>query len=62
MNYSNCTVEELAEHVNSVTCQSVSQTLAYHRKRGNKEIVDKIAEARKLARKQRLTKMLEELQ
>ena len=61
MNYKDCTVEELAEHVMNVPAQSVSQMLTYHRNKGHDDIVEKIAAARKIARKIRLTKALEAL-
>ncbi len=62
MNYTNATVEEIVDHVLSVTSQSVSQMLAYHKEKGHEDIVEKIVEARKIAKKIRLQRKLEELE
>lgn len=61
MNYKECTIEELVEHILSASCQAVTQQLTYHKKRGNQDIVDKIGEARKIAQKRRLLMKLESL-
>ena len=59
MNYLDASVEEVVEHVLSVTSQSVSQMLTYHKNKGHTDIVNKIIEARKRAAKIRLLKKLE---
>lgn len=57
--YRNCTVEQLADHVEVSTAQLISTTLIYYQKRGVEEMVEKIKEARKIVKKRKLLKQLE---
>lgn len=57
--YQNCTVEELADHVEKSNAQLISTTLIYYQKRDNSEMVEKIKEARKIVKKRKLMKQLE---
>lgn len=57
--YRNCTVEELANHVEVSTAQLISTTLIYYQKKGVVEMVEKIKEARKIVKKRKLLKQLE---
>lgn len=57
--YRNCTVEELADHVEASNAQLISTTLIYYQKRGVEEMVEKIKEARKIVKKRKLIKQLE---
>lgn len=57
--YRNCTLEELADHVEKSCSQLISTTLIYYQKRGVLEMVEKIKEARKIVKKRKLLKQLE---
>lgn len=57
--YVNCTVEELADHVEHSTPQIISTTLIYYQKREVVDMVEKIKEARKIVKKRKLLKQLE---
>jgi hypothetical protein len=57
--YRNCSVEELADHVETSNAQLISTTLIYYKKRGVDEMVEKIKEARKIVKKRKLLKQLE---
>lgn len=57
--YRNCTVEELADHVEKSCSQLISTTLIYYAKRNNIEMVEKIKEARKIVKKRKLLRQLE---
>lgn len=57
--YVNCTVEELADHVEQSTPQIISTTLIYYQKREVVVMVEKIKEARKIVKKRKLLKLLE---
>lgn len=59
--YRNCSVEELADHVEASNAQLISTTLIYYQKRGVDEMVEKIKEARKIVKKRKLLKQLEGL-
>lgn len=59
--YRNCTAEELADHVERSCSQLISTTLIYYAKRGVTEMVEKIKEARKIAKKRKLLKQLEQM-
>lgn len=59
--YKNCSVEELADHVEASNAQLISTTLIYYQKRGVTEMVDKIKEARKIVKKRKLIKQLENM-
>lgn len=61
MDYKLCTVEELAEYVLVSSPQRITQQLLYYQKAENAVMVEKIKEARKIARKKRLTDLLESL-
>lgn len=58
-NYQDCTIEELADHVESNNAQLISTTLIYYQNKGVVEMVDKIKEARKIVKKRKLLKQLE---
>lgn len=57
--YQNCTVEELADHVEKTIAPVISTMKAYYEKHGRQDMVDKIAEARKIVKKRKLLKQLE---
>lgn len=59
--YRNCTVEQLADHVEASTAQLISTTLIYYQKKGIEEMVEKIKEARKIVKKRKLLRQLEEM-
>jgi hypothetical protein len=59
MDYKNCTVEELADYVEQSPASRITQQMMYYRERGVQEMVDKIAEARKIVRKRKLLRQLE---
>lgn len=61
MNYKECTVEELAQHVLESTVAAITQQLSYYRKKQNFEVVEKILLARKLAKKIKLQRLLESM-
>lgn len=61
MNYQDCTVEDLAKHVEASPSSRITQQLTYYRKVGNEEMVEKILEARKIVKKRKLLKLLESL-
>jgi hypothetical protein len=52
-NYLIASQEEVNQHVARLSHQAISQMLAYHIKRGNEAIVEKIKTARELAKKNR---------
>lgn len=57
--YQGCTIEELADYVQSNTPNRISQALIYYKDKGNTEMIEKIKEARKVVKKRKLVKMLE---
>jgi hypothetical protein len=57
--YQNCSIEELADHVEKSNAQLISTTLIYYQKKGKLEMVEKIKEARKIVKKRKLLKQLE---
>lgn len=57
--YKNCSVEELADHVEINSAQLITTTMIYYQKRGVTEMVEKIKEARKIVKKRKLIKQLE---
>lgn len=57
--YRNCTVEELADYVQISTSSRITQQLIYYQRKEDAFMVDKIKEARKIARKRKLLLMLE---
>jgi len=59
--YQSCTVEELANHVEASNAQLISTTLIYYQKRDNLEMVEKIKEARKIVKKRKLIRQLEDI-
>lgn len=61
MNYKECTVEELAQHVLVSTVAAITQQLSYYRKKQDFEVVEKILLARKLAKKIKLQRLLESM-
>jgi hypothetical protein len=62
MDYKRCSVEDLADYVEISSHQRITQQMMYYRGKGNFEMVEKIKEARKIAKKRKLVKMLEEMQ
>lgn len=58
-NYQECSVEELANHVEVTIPAVISTMLKYYANKGNVEMVEKIKEARKIVKKRRLLKQLE---
>ena len=62
MNYRDCTVEELAQHVLKSTVAAITQQLSYYRKKQEFDVVEKILLARKLAKKMKLQRLLEEME
>jgi hypothetical protein len=61
MNYQDCTIEELVEHVLSSTVAAITQQLSYYRKKEDLEVVEKILRARILAKQKKLQQQLEGL-
>lgn len=61
MDYKLCTTEELANFVEISPCSRITQQLSHYRKQGNLVMVNKILEARKIVKRRKLTKILEEL-
>lgn len=61
MDYKLCTLEELATFVEESPCSRITQQLMHYRKSGNTAMVEKILEARKIVKRRKLTKALEEL-
>ena len=61
MDYKLCTVEELANFVEESPCSRITQQLMHYRKQGNAVMVEKILEARKIAKRRKLTKALNDL-
>lgn len=59
--YKGCTVEELADHIETVKAQIITTTMIYYCKRGVQEMVDKIVEARKIVKKRKLIRQLEQM-
>jgi hypothetical protein len=57
--YKNSTIEELADFVEISPAQRITSMLIYHRDRGNESLVKKIVDARALAKKRKMIKMLE---
>ena len=62
MDYKLCTVEELAEFVLNSPVSRITQQLGHYRRKGNEEMVAKILEARRLAKKKKLEAQLEAMQ
>lgn len=58
-NYQDCTVEELANHVDVTSPAVISTMLSYYRGKGNVDMVEKIKDARKIVSKRRLKARLE---
>lgn len=61
MDYQNCTIEELANYVEISSAQRITQQLIYYKKRDNSAMVEKIKEARKVVKKRKLLRQLEEM-
>lgn len=61
MDYKLCTLDELADFVESSPCSRITQQLSHYRKQGNTVMVEKILEARKIVKRRKLTKALQEL-
>lgn len=61
MDYQNCTVEELADYVEQSPASRITQQMIYYRERGIVEMVEKIVEARKIVKKRKLLRKLEEM-
>lgn len=61
IDYKLSTVEELADFFQISPCSRVTQQLSHYRKSGNTAMVEKILEARKIVKRRKLTKLLEEL-
>jgi len=59
--YQSCSTEELADYVQNSTANRITQALMYYRDKGVVEMVDKIKEARKIVKKRKLLKLLEEM-
>lgn len=59
--YQNCTVEQLADYVQSVSPNPITQALMYYQKKGDSVMVEKIKEARKIVRRRKLLKQLEQM-
>ena len=59
--YKNCTVEELADHVEKSTAQLITTTMIYYRNRENTAMVEKIVEARKIVKKRKIIRQLESM-
>lgn len=59
MNYQSCTLEELADYVEASPAARITQMMMYYRERGVVEMVEKIAEARKIVKKRKLVRQLE---
>ena len=62
MDYKLCTVEELAEFVIISPVSRITQQLGHYRRKGNEEMVAKILDARRLAKKKKLGAQLEAMQ
>jgi hypothetical protein len=58
-NYQDCTVEELANHVEVTKAPVISAMLAYYRDKGRDDMVQKIKDARAIVTKRKLLKRLE---
>lgn len=61
MDYKLSTVEELADFIENSPCSRITQQLSHYRKSGNDVMVTKILEARKIVKRRKLTKQLQEL-
>ena len=62
MDYKLCTVEDLAQFVLDSPVANITQQLCHYRRKGNDEMVAKILEARRLAKKKKLEAQLEAMQ
>lgn len=58
-NYQDCTVEELAAHVEVIRPAVISTMRNYYQQKGNAEMVEKIDAARKIVKKKRMQARLE---
>lgn len=61
MDYKLATLEELAEFFEASPCSRISQQLGHYKKSGNTAMVLKIEEARRIVKRKKLTKILQEL-
>lgn len=59
--YVACSLDELADYVQHNTANRITQALTYYKKRNNSEMVEKIMEARRIVKKRKLQKILEEM-
>lgn len=59
--YKNCTLEELADYIEVSPAQRITTTLIYYQKRNVDEMVLKIVEARKIVKKRKLIRQLEQM-
>jgi hypothetical protein len=57
--YQSCTLEELAEHVDSTKPSVISTMRAYYTNKNALDMVEKIDEARKIVKRRRLQARLE---
>lgn len=57
--YQECSVEELADHVEASIPALISTMSRYYKERDRQDIVNKIAEARKVVKKRKLLRQLE---
>lgn len=60
-NYQDCSVEELADHVEVTKAPIISTMLCYYRERGRDDMVEKIKDARKIVKKRKLVRQLESM-
>lgn len=56
LNYDDCTVEQMAAHFRTISRQAVFRRIEYHTEKGNWEMVDKIKEAKILAKSKKYLK------
>jgi hypothetical protein len=59
--YQRCTVEELADYVEISSASRITQQLIYYKKRSIDVMIAKIIEARKIVKKRKLLKQLEQM-
>lgn len=58
MNYQTCTVEQLSQHIQNSTSAAVTQQISYYTKKKMFDVVEKIKQARVLAKILKLTKKI----
>jgi hypothetical protein len=58
-NYQECSIDELADHIEVTKAPVISTMLAYYRNKGRGDMVEKIQMARKIVSKRRLKARLE---